>query len=353
MNIENKLTQLYKHRLVLHIGFWITCLILGFFGEIGSEKTPFDPGQALHMMIHFTGIIGAAYFNMYFLIPRYLTTHKYQTYFVFVILTVAISTVFFQWVKHILHEYVLIEENPEESLFMFFHISFYCLLILMITSLFYFLRRRMNLKEMELKLQETEKQKAIAELKALKAQINPHLLFNALNNIYSLALENNTKTSKAVLELSELMNYVLYDCQVDRISLSKEIAFIKNYIVLEKSRFEDSVNVKLEVDESAISNVTLAPLLFIPFIENAFKHCNKSSNNIAEISIKFDTARLPMLKMEVFNTCETIQETQSERKGVGLENVKQRLEFLYPNRHILDIKENDNRFFVQLELDLS
>lgn len=353
MNFEKNFTQLYKHRLALHVGFWITCLFLGFFGEIGNEKHPFDMGQALHMLIHFTGIIAASYFNMYFLIPRYLTTHKYQTYFVFVILTVVISTVLFQVIKYAIHEYILTEENSEEIFFMFFHVSFYCLLMLMITTLFYFLRRRMNLKEMELKLQEAEKQKVEAELKALKAQINPHLLFNALNNIYSLALENNKKTPKAVLELSELMTYVLYDCQCDKISLSKEIAFIRNYIVLEKSRFEESVDVKMEVDELSISNVSVAPLLFIPFIENAFKHCNKSGSQIAEIFIKFDTTYLPLLKMEVINTFENSQETKTERKGVGLENIKQRLEFLYPNRHKLELKEINNHFYVQLELDLS
>jgi len=353
MNLEKNITQLYKHRIVLHVIFWITCIILGFFGEIGNDKTPFDLRQGMHILVHFTGIILACYFHLYFIIPRYLLTHRYEFYFISVLLTIVISTVVFRWVKYLLHVNVLFEESHEESFFMFFHVSFYCLLMMMITSMFYFLRRRMNMKDMELKIREIEKQKAMAELKALKAQINPHLLFNALNNIYSLALDNNKKTPKAILELSELMTYVLYDCQDEKIALNKEIAFIKNYIVLEKSRFEDSVDIKLEIDESTVSNYMVAPLLFLPFIENAFKHCNKSGRDIAEIKIKFNTTKLPMLILGVTNTCDLIQEPQPDRKGVGLENVKQRLEFLYPDRHKLALKEDNQRFYVQLELDLS
>lgn len=219
--------------------------------------------------------------------------------------------------------------------------------------MFYFLRRKMSLQEMGFKLREVEKQQVMSELKALKSQINPHFFFNTLNSIYSLSLENSPKTSDVVLKLSGLMRYVLYESSSEKVSLKKELEFVKNYIDLEKSRFEDSVNVQFEADEQKLANFNVAPLLFIPFIENAFKHCNKTGMTVPDVKIVFDTAKLPKLVVKVENTKEESQRSTLTAGGVGLENVKQRLNLIYPNKHTLLILDEGDWYKIHLEVDLS
>jgi LytS/YehU family sensor histidine kinase len=208
------------------------------------------------------------------------------------------------------------------------------------------------MQDIEIKLQEAEKQKVMSELKVLKAQLNPHFLFNALNNIYSLSLENNPKTPGIILKLSELMNYILYESRAEKVPVKKEIEFIRNYIELEKSRYEDSIQVSFSSDDNNFENLQIAPLLFIPFIENAFKHCGNGNNNIPKIDIIFDSSYLPLLSIRVMNTkdCSVLDKTKN--KGVGLENVKQRLELIYHNRYNLLITENESGFLVDLAIKL-
>jgi LytS/YehU family sensor histidine kinase len=224
---------------------------------------------------------------------------------------------------------------------------------MMLTSMFYFLRRKMSLQEMGVKLREVEKQQVMSELKALKSQINPHFFFNTLNSIYSLSLENSPKTPDVVLKLSGLMRYVLYESSADKVHLKKELEFLKNYIDLEKSRFEDSVNVHFEADEQQLANFSIAPLLFIPFIENAFKHCNKTGITVPDVIIAFDTAKLPTLVFKVDNTKEESDRGNIIVGGVGLENVRQRLNLLYPDKHSLSILDEGDRYRIHLEVDLS
>jgi LytS/YehU family sensor histidine kinase len=211
----------------------------------------------------------------------------------------------------------------------------------------------MSLQEMGVNLREVEKQQVMSELKALKSQINPHFFFNTLNSIYSLSLENSPKTPDVVLKLSGLMRYVLCESSSDKVYLKKELEFLKNYIELEKSRFEDSVNVHFEADEQQLANFSIAPLLFIPFIENAFKHCNKTGNTVPDVNIVFDTAKLPTLVFKVDNTKEESDRSNIIVGGVGLENVKQRLNLLYPDKHSLLIYDEGDRYRIHLEVDLS
>jgi LytS/YehU family sensor histidine kinase len=193
----------------------------------------------------------------------------------------------------------------------------------------------------------------VTELKMLKSQINPHFFFNSLNSIYSLALENNPKTPEVVLQLSELMRYVLYDSSADRVDLKSEIVFLKNYVELEKSRFESSIRVEFSYNDNLPESVKIAPLLFIPFIENAFKHCNKGGANIPEIIIQVITSKLPAVELVVENSREPNISEHKQNGGVGLENAKKRLELIYPDHHKLKVVEEENKFLINLEIDLS
>ncbi len=353
MSVENKIEQLFRHRILLHAGFWTTTLIFAILGEVNGEKAALNWKDILHFSVHFIGFIAATYINLYLLIPRFLVYRKYLQYFTLVFLLAATSTLLTQLLQQFTSAYLLHYEFEEDLVFLFFHISFYCFFLMMLTSMFYFLRRKMSLQEMGVKLREVEKQQVMSELKALKSQINPHFFFNTLNSIYSLSLENSPKTPEVVLKLSGLMRYVLYDSSSDKVSLKKELEFVKNYIDLEKSRFEDSVDVHFEADERKLENITIAPLLFIPFIENAFKHCNKTGKNIPEVRIVFETARLPKLVVLVENTKEKSPDSNTTVGGVGLENVKQRLNLIYPDKYSLQILDDGEWFRIHLEVDLS
>lgn len=353
MSIENKIEQLLRHRILLHAGFWTTTLIFAILGEVNGEKEVLNWKDVLHFSVHFIGFIAATYINLYLLIPRFLVFRKYLQYFTLVFLLAATSTLITQLLQQFTSAYILHYEFEEDLVFLFFHISFYCFFLMMLTSMFYFLRRKMSLQEMGVKLQEVEKQQVMSELKALKSQINPHFFFNTLNSIYSLSLENSPKTPEVVLKLSGLMRYVLYESSSDKVSLKKELEFVKNYIDLEKSRFEDSVNVQFEADEQKLANYQVAPLLFIPFIENAFKHSNKSGVPVPVIKIVFDTSKLPRLVFQVENTKEESLNNNVVKGGVGLENVKQRLNLIYPDRHTLIINDEGEWYRIHLEVELS
>lgn len=353
MSIETKIEQLFRHRILLHAGFWSVTLIFAVLGEVNGEKAVFNWKEILHLFVHFIGFIVATYLNLYLLIPRFLVYRKYVPYFILVFLLATSTTFLTQLLQQLTSKYVLHFRIEEDLVFLFFHISFYCFFLMMLTSMFYFLRRKMSLQEMGVKLQEVEKQQVMSELKALKSQINPHFFFNTLNSIYSLSLENSPKTPEVVLKLSGLMRYVLYESSSDKVSLKKELEFVKNYIDLEKSRFEDSVHVQFEADEQKLAHYHVAPLLFIPFIENAFKHCNKSGAPVPVIKITFDTAQLPRLLFRVENTKEESLNNHVAAGGVGLENVKQRLNLIYPDKHTLKIDDEGGWYRIHLEVDLS
>lgn len=350
--LEKNFTGFFKHRVVLHVGFWLAFFISSLMSEWHDGNFPLSLDSAFHMIVPFMGFVCISYINIYLLIPRYFITRKYPTYIFLNLLNIALCTFFFQVVQYLVHLIFIGGPYNENVIFLFYHLSFNSIFLMLISSLFYFMRRWMHLKEVEIRLQETEKQKVMSELKTLKAQINPHFLFNSLNNIYSLSLEKNPITPKIVLKLSDLLNYVLYESSIEKISLRKEIAFVKNYIDLEKSRFEDSIDIALKIEEANVENFQIAPLLFIPFVENAFKHCGGGENDVPKIKIWFLTSNLPKIILHVENTKEPNKPINTKRRGVGLENVKQRLELIYPGKYKLEIKEDDCLFSIKLEIEL-
>jgi two-component system, LytTR family, sensor kinase len=196
--------------------------------------------------------------------------------------------------------------------------------------------------------QELTQQKLQSELNFLRAQTNPHFLFNTLNNLYGLARRKSDKTAESILTLSKIMRFVLNDCRQQFIPLSKEVAVIEDYISLEKLRYNDRLTV---IFEKAIldENQPLAPLLLLPFVENAFKHGGKGTTGDANIFIKIESSDSQIL-FEVKNNLEA--DSPREPTGIGLQNVRRQLELTYPERHILEIKPSENAFLVRLSIDL-
>lgn len=195
-----------------------------------------------------------------------------------------------------------------------------------------------------------EKQKA--ELSFLKNQIHPHFLFNTLNNLYSLTLEKSDEAPNVVVKLSEMLSYILYECNVDHVNMEKEMKFVENYISLQKIRHNEElvkIDLSITVDDY---NKKIAPLIVLPLIENCFKH--GVDKNPGNAFIKIDiSCENNIFTIETSNTkVEETTRTEKKEGGVGLQNVKRRLEFLYKNNYSLDIGTDDFQHNLKLKINL-
>ena len=207
--------------------------------------------------------------------------------------------------------------------------------------------------EHTIRLHENEKlltkEKLETELKLLKAQINPHFIFNALNNIYSLTYMQSKKAPESVLKLSEMLRYVFYDCNKDRVPLSAEVQYIKNFIAFQqiKSEFAQNISLKTEINGA---NLEIAPMLFIPFIENAFKYSRIEENESAFINIKIihQDSKLHFIIKNSFPE----NNKPLPGSGMGIKNVKYRLDIIYPKKYELVINEGGGLFNIDLRLDV-
>jgi len=191
-----------------------------------------------------------------------------------------------------------------------------------------------------------------SELQFLKSQINPHFLFNNLNNLYSHAIEQSPKTPNIILELSGVLRYMLYDCREDYVGLSKEIEHLRNFTKLNELQIEERGAVTF-VSENVGQGYNIAPLILTVFIENAFKHSTASQSKDIFIDIATAVTDGGELHFTCKNTYQPATNTESLSKGIGLQNVKKRLQLLYPNSHTLQIYEDGNRYYVDLKIQLN
>lgn len=206
-------------------------------------------------------------------------------------------------------------------------------------------------KEEEIKLKEryiSETNKSLYELKlhALRSKLNPHFYFNTLNNLYSLALQNAPETPETVLKLSSIMEYILYECDADKVSLEKEIRFLRDYVEIQKLRYPKEVSIVFEstFDPAGLS---ISPLILIQYVENAFKHGLQSSPSESWMKVE-------LIKDSNYLTF-SIENSKSEsvyHEGIGLQNARTRLELLYPDKHELHIENDKYRFKVNLRMSL-
>jgi LytS/YehU family sensor histidine kinase len=191
-----------------------------------------------------------------------------------------------------------------------------------------------------------DQQRLESELQYLKAQVNPHFLFNAINSVYFLIKKDQNLAAETLIKLSDLLRFQLYDCSDEKIAIEKEIEYLNNFIMLEKIRKGEKVRIQVNFDEN-LSGFYISPFLLIPFVENAFKHVSNLANgqNKIGISMKRDGDKLIAT---IENTTDKI--LNKEVGGIGLKNVKRRLELLYPDSHQLSSHEDDEKYCVNLSL---
>jgi hypothetical protein len=282
-------------------------------------------------------------FISYLLLPQFYYQKKYTHFCVFTLLTIA-GVIF---IEELILEKVFFPDSRGMSFPGVLYSLGQVLPIIVILSGFKFawdaLTKQRELDELKAIIQESE-------LQFLKSQINPHFLFNNLNNLYSYAIENSPKTLAIILELSSVLRYMLYDCRERYVPLSKEIEHLKNFTQLSELQIEERGIVNFNVVNTN-ADYQIAPLILIVFIENAFKHsqANQSSNISIDIQIRLSQdGRLAFICKNNFQA-ETNVHLNSG--GIGLENVKKRLQLLYP-QHQLDIRQTDNYYEVHLSMQL-
>ncbi|HMI02845.1 MAG TPA: histidine kinase [Pedobacter sp.] len=223
-------------------------------------------------------------------------------------------------------------------------------LAIIAVSFSYSLIREHNLKEKQRKERETETLKT--ELGLLRSQISPHFMFNVLNSLVALARKKSDLMEPSLIQLSALMRYVLYENSQSRIALAEEVAYLKNYIELQSLRFGDDIRLDVEMAED-LDGYEIEPMLLIPFIENAFKHGIGSMDD-PYIRIRLNMNRdNSLLTFSVENRIAPAADVKDEDSGIGLKNVKRRLELLYPEKHIFEMNAGEELFEAVLTLKLT
>jgi two-component system, LytTR family, sensor kinase len=265
---------------------------------------------------------------------------KGMIYFLFINLLGAISGYFIQLLSWLSFRYVSLGFHSEWIFQLF-------ILFVFVSTVIGFLRKVFSKEKIQLQTQIVSKS---AELLNLRSQINPHFLFNALNSLYSVSLkENAEKTSDGIQKLGDIMRFMLNENHQDRIPLSKEIEYLHNYIDIQRMRIDENHDIEVKVNiQNSEREIFISPMLLNPFVENAFKHGISFRNpSWIYITLTHDTQKL---YFKVHNSLHPKQENSPEQgnNGIGLVNVKKRLELIYPNRHTLDIQTSDNDYFVSL-----
>ena len=341
-------------RILLHFIFWV---IVGSFYLIVFNRN--SEIRAVSYILS-AGLFPVAFLESYFfnytLIPKYLGKKRYGRFFLYSFYTVLTSTwlsflvVFFALI-FILNKDASLDPavfHPELQVISLNFIVFLAISIKQVKRVFYMQQEKNELEKTalttELKLKE-------AELKLLKAQVHPHFLFNTLNNLYGLTLEKSDEAPGLVLRLSEILDYILYRCDEQRVLLSEEISNLKNYIEIEKIRYSEKLKLQQKFPEDCKS-FKIAPLIILPFVENAFKHGVSNFPGIALVKINVSLTEKNLIVI-IENSRNPIKiKSDNHSAGIGLKNVRKRLDLMYPEKYILTLEEKPETYSVNLTLQL-
>jgi two-component system LytT family sensor kinase len=327
-----------------HIIFWVS--MISFFMFLGYSGAKMPMKTLMVVFVYFGAInIGLFYLNYLLLIPRYLDAKRYKQYTIYII-TVLIGFALIKYGLAVVFKPIALERAGKVIGFWQFTLStlFTSIIFIFLSTVLkftidWFLNERIQ--------RDLENQRLTAELSFLKSQINPHFLFNSLNSIYSLAYQKSDTTPEAILKLSEIMRYMLYECNDNKVELTKELQYLQNYIDLQKIRFGNKAFIDFEVT-GEVTNQHIVPLLLISFIENAFKH-GIANDAAAPIKLKIN---LEEGQLYFFIQNKKHTHNRDSSGGIGLNNVRRRLDLLYPGKYNLEIRDEADNYTVQLSLVL-
>jgi two-component system, LytTR family, sensor kinase len=329
----------------IHILFWLLYVASEYFANLMHMQSGGQLRFFQATFLSLPALLLSTYFIALYVVPKYLKTNQWH-WFILWILAVAVF-VFFARIKGTeLLEYLRNGEYfkmPAAKLLKNIIRDYSIIALAVCVYIIGDYRKNQRLNE------QLAKAKAEAEIKLLKGQLHPHFLFNSLNNIYSLALMKSDLTADSILKLTELLDYLVYRANMDKVALSKEVQLLENYMGLEKLRYGDKLKVEMGISLRN-EGVQVAPLILLPFAENCFKHGGTGADGVFSIRIQlhYDDQKLVF---NIANSKRKRKEKSPVNGGVGLENIRQRLTLLYPNRHKLEISDGAEEYGVKLVIE--
>jgi sensor histidine kinase YesM len=342
----SKLTRIYSRkkwfRVLSHLVYWI---LAWFFLNL-----LFGYGELMNRLsIYYSFVIllvtaAVTYWITGYLVPRYLLKGRYGLFLIYLLFTIIVSLdleLITVMLFLVYEKFQVLIYNPRDIYSM-----------LAGTYFIVFLSTGIKLTEYwfieQQRRQAAMKEKVETELRLLTSQIHPHFLFNTLNNIYALALQKSDQAPDAIIKLSELLDYLLYHGENEQVPLLKEIELINHYMELEKLRYGDRLQALFE-KKGDPDNVTIAPVLLLPFVENAFKHGISKSRDKVWLKIHLEISNRS-INFHIENSKPGISSNTNIAGGIGLENLKRRLAILYENRHTLEIFDKEDVYSIKLNL---
>ncbi len=337
---------------LIHFLYWFYIInqllfpvYVGNYGDMGD--TAMMEGAYLKEVVFSLFLNALSFYSIYFAFPAIIGIRKK----ILIIFTALILVVFLVGIRLSIDYYYWKYFGPVQGDAMAFKWLWVWneLRMVVITAIYAILIRYMILALENQKIKnELITQKQAGELALLKSQVNPHFLFNTLNNIYSLVYHQSKEAPEAVMKFSSIMRYVLYDTKADNVLLDTEIEYLRNYIELQELRFKKTGLVSLDISGDT-GGVTIAPMLLIPFVENAFKHGNKDIQPAIIVTLFSEKKQIRFEVTSYIKEEPPMEEASSG--GLGLSNIRRRLELLYPGKHRLEINELDNLYQVNLIID--
>ena len=340
-----KLPSKNLYRIALHILFWLfSFFTINYVFAFTSEINTID--YLFTGLFHISLLIGV-YTNLGILIPNFFQKKHYFNYCLLlsinVFFTSFLNILTFNWLADLLFpNYYFVAQFEELELVIIVFIY------MLITSLLKISKSWFMLQELNHKLNKIEKENIASQLNALKAQINPHFLFNSLNVLHSLALKQSKESPDAIIKLADILRYVIYDSSRNMVSVHDEVNLIENYLSLQKYRIDSSAKVCFNTD--LIMDNKIAPMLFLPLVENSFKHGIKGDLTETFVKIHLESNHSETQFNIENNKGEHDEFDAGFKGGIGIDNIKKRLALIYPNHHTLHIYETENLFKVSLTI---
>ena len=347
---QNKLflTRTNAHNIVVFNTVLWGCSFAILLFLFSGSSSPYKIDYIYTASFIFTLVIPVS-LNLYWLLPNFLKKEKYGLFGILFIIHLILFAEINPWLFNVLvnsffNDYFFISYHNTIEIYFIFSVFF------ILTALIKLAENWVYLNQLENKTLKIQNQHIENQLYYLKGQINPHFLFNSLNVLYSLAIDEKKEVTNAILQLSDILRYVIYDVNADKITIKKEIELLNNYIEFEKNRHVKDSTIKF--DDIVDEDLEIYPMLLLPLLENSFKHGLKSGVKNPYIDVKL-TAKNKKINFVISNNFKeiTIDHTKEEH-GIGLKNIQENLAIIYPNKHLFSIENKQTIFTVKLTIDL-
>lgn len=347
--------NILRNRKLSHVFFWVMWLFLTT--AIAGLNTGVYQSHLIHNLFILPAQILAGYLLVYYQVPKLLYHKKYLPFFISFAISVFLLSAIARLSVIYLAEPFFREDFQQESIIEIFSdvpylLGVYFPSVYLIAFIFLIIKTFKERFESKHQLEVLQKEKKTAELNFLKAQIHPHFLFNTLNNLYALTLEKSDDAPEVVVKLSEMLDYMLYQCSDPKVAIAKEVELLKNYMDLEVLRYGEKLDLEFnqEIDQP---NTPIAPLILLSLVENAFKHGASGNlvNPLIHIHLKVVDKELTF---KIFNTKSKHPQSIKglKKQGIGTNNIRRQLDLIYPDSYQLNIEDQEEDYLVILEIGL-